>query len=456
MLILIITIIIFSSVSSVGAVYASRTPFKVHSFKISPQQLKNNSISNLESLKPGRTRASFFERVLGIRPGEPFDFPLEKWRSIQQSHLFHNITGRTYQADDGIAMEITAIENPSITVKPELAVGLSPSNPDISGGLLIRDRNFRGMGEKMELLISKKEGLEEGVSSLRPLIRLKWADNIIGKDAAFHLQIQREQELENWANFCSLKTDFTNKLSHFSRRVPITTKSIVLHAEKHTDKLRYGFEAYWKKIKGSWIDIGEEPAVQNKVKSEVTGGKFSFNYEDELGNVSGHLDAGASVGTFQGNFLQWGLHVHSNSFNIPGISFPWLRENDRNENEFLGLTASAKLNVVGSEGAGRIPALHLYSGANTHLLRGFPISRRSGCNRLTQILSAQIDTFLPKLPVGKIGLFSDIGLMSVVDVEGLHPLVTTGISARTLGFKLEIASPINKEVAPRLYLGLDV
>lgn len=141
----------------------------------------------------------------------------------------------------------------------------------------------------MELLISKKEGLEEGVSSLRPLIRLKWADNIIGKDAAFHLQIQREQELENWANFCSLKTDFTNKLSHFSRRVPITTKSIVLHAEKHTDKLRYGFEAYWKKIKGSWIDIDEEPAVQNKVKTEVTGGKFSFNYEDEVYLVVCHI-----------------------------------------------------------------------------------------------------------------------------------------------------------------------
>lgn len=46
------------------------------------------------------------------------------------------------------------------------------------------------------------------------------------------------------------------------------------------------------------------------------------------------------------------------------------------------------LNSAGGEGT--IPSLHMFSGANTHLLRGFPIGKRSVCNRLTGIISGQV------------------------------------------------------------------
>ncbi len=97
---------------------------------------------------------------------------------------------------------------------------------------MIRDRNFRGLGEKVEFMISKKEGTEEGVGSMRPMIRFKWGDNAIGKTSLFHITVQREQDMGNWANFCPEedieKTDYT----FFQRRVPITTKSINFHVEK--------------------------------------------------------------------------------------------------------------------------------------------------------------------------------------------------------------------------------
>lgn len=112
-----------------NAMFASKRPFLVNTVKYSAVSSQN------ATRLPGRTREKFFENVLGIRPGEIFEFPLEKWRAIQRSHLFHNITGRTYQSDDGIVMEVQAIENPSISIKPEVSVGLSPSNPDISGGV---------------------------------------------------------------------------------------------------------------------------------------------------------------------------------------------------------------------------------------------------------------------------------------------------------------------------------
>lgn len=115
--------------STASAMLAAKRPFVVNTVKYNVGT--NNNVTRL----PGRTRAKFFETVLGIRPGQVFEFPLEKWRAIQQSNLFHNITGRTYESDDGIIMEVQAVENPSISIKPEVSVGLSPSNPDISGGV---------------------------------------------------------------------------------------------------------------------------------------------------------------------------------------------------------------------------------------------------------------------------------------------------------------------------------
>jgi hypothetical protein len=84
----------------------------------------------------------------------------------------------------------------------------------------------------LELLVTKKEGIEEGVGSLRPFFRLKWSDNSIGKDSSFHMYLQREEDMENWANFCPLEETEDADMSVFTQRVPITTKSATLHLER--------------------------------------------------------------------------------------------------------------------------------------------------------------------------------------------------------------------------------
>lgn len=131
---IVILVVLSFLVHSIESLHSAKFPFLVTSYKHIPNT--GNSSSSI-NLKEGRIRAAFFENVLGIRPGQPFEFPLEKWRAIQQSHLFHNITGRTFQDRDGVAMEIVAFENPSLSIKPELSFGLSPSHPDISGGVNI-------------------------------------------------------------------------------------------------------------------------------------------------------------------------------------------------------------------------------------------------------------------------------------------------------------------------------
>lgn len=87
--------------------------------------------------------------------------------------------------------------------------------------------------------MTKKEGTEEGVGSLKPFFRIKWSDNSIGKDSSFQLSLQREEDMENWANFCPLEDTEDADVSIFSQRVPITTRSASLQLERfalHTDR----------------------------------------------------------------------------------------------------------------------------------------------------------------------------------------------------------------------------
>lgn len=131
---LFIIVLIGTIIFQTTGMVASKTPFRVATAKYKVDRSSNTS---QVEMKAGRTRPKFFENVLGIKSGQPFQFPLDKWRAIQQSDLFYNISGRTFQAEDGIAMEVTAFEYPSLSIKPELSMGLSPSNPDVSGGVRV-------------------------------------------------------------------------------------------------------------------------------------------------------------------------------------------------------------------------------------------------------------------------------------------------------------------------------
>ena len=114
---------------------------------------------------------------------------------MKGSELFANLTAKTVLRDDKITLEVSGLELPSIVFSPEVNVAASLKNPEVSGGVshthtckfiryirkfhififkckvVFEDRNFRGMGEKLHLLISKKEGKEDGTQDLEPTIK---------------------------------------------------------------------------------------------------------------------------------------------------------------------------------------------------------------------------------------------------------------------------------------------
>ena len=65
---------------------------------------------------------------------------------------------------------------------------------------MYKDRNFRGLGEHVEFSISKKEGIEEGVSSLPVILKAKWKDNAIGKTSRIELEYDEDHSLEGVRN----------------------------------------------------------------------------------------------------------------------------------------------------------------------------------------------------------------------------------------------------------------
>lgn len=82
-----------------------------------------------------RSRTALFQHVLGLVPGEEFDFHLPKWKALQRCGLFFNLTARTVVVDHQVQLNISGIELPSITFAPELTLTPSLRDPELSGGV---------------------------------------------------------------------------------------------------------------------------------------------------------------------------------------------------------------------------------------------------------------------------------------------------------------------------------
>jgi hypothetical protein len=91
----------------------------------------------------GRTKPQLFQQIMGLVPGSPFTFNMDKWRSIVSSGLFHNLTANTVNTVDGVYLNVSGYETSSIMLSPEITVTTSLENPEIVGGVCIPVRVLR-------------------------------------------------------------------------------------------------------------------------------------------------------------------------------------------------------------------------------------------------------------------------------------------------------------------------
>jgi hypothetical protein len=148
-----------------------------------------------------RTKGLFFEDALGLERGKPFAFNIDSWRAIQRSGLFRNLTATAHATDDGqVTLYVSGEEMPSIRFSPEVSVATSVVNPEVAGGVSFGDKNFRGLGQKLDIQIAKKEGKERGTDDLTPTIFVKWSDNNIGKSTRISVVYEDESVIHDAAD----------------------------------------------------------------------------------------------------------------------------------------------------------------------------------------------------------------------------------------------------------------
>lgn len=66
--------------------------------------------------------------------------------------------------------------------------------------LSFSDRNFRGLGQRFDIQVAKKEGRERGTELLGPTIGIKWTDNKIGKTSSLTVGYEEESRFEDGAD----------------------------------------------------------------------------------------------------------------------------------------------------------------------------------------------------------------------------------------------------------------
>ena len=134
------------------------------------------------------------QSALGLKAKEPFVFSLDRWRAIQNCGLFKNLSakGVSDPKTGRVIMEISGEELPAIRFTPEVSIGASLSNPEASGGISFEDKNFMGMGQKLEVVVAKKEGQQAGMAELPASISVHWHDCAVARPSKISMSFNEE------------------------------------------------------------------------------------------------------------------------------------------------------------------------------------------------------------------------------------------------------------------------
>jgi len=494
---------------ALGASVASTSSIPV---RLEMKRMTSRSNGNVEGSFVPKTQPRLFSEVLGLRNGEPFDFNVAKWQALVNCNLFRNLTARTGAAMDGVYLNVSGIELPSVVFSPEATLVASLENPEVLGGVSWRDINFRGLGEYLSVSIMKKEGLEEGIEDLNPSIHINWQDRTIGKQSKVAVNFDADHEFRTKRDLMSNALRKFDKSgvggmeegvpSSWVRRVPVqsTTAKLKLQSTSSLSKLIqklpslgegrlvFGIEPFWRKFE--MYQIEEEEGRYFSIKDELfsNGAKSAASLETQNGIVASAWYEGGFLSTLRSSFAksivnthdpfhQCGVQVTSPMVICPILPIASARKNSNsalpieegtgNENSpdsrhRLYALFKSKFHAMRAWGSGCIPMLHQYSLSNPTYIRGFSGEEDTSFNHVSQWVSLKNDVYLAGLvPRSLIGLFLDCGLYQN-GYEQQHKeindkiVATAGMSLRAFGFRADFGCPVQMDRPLKLHLGFDL
>jgi hypothetical protein len=316
-LILLLTSLIrnYSLLNGRAMLISSKNPISVDIKRV---KVNETGIIRLPKGENGRSKPLFFQQTLGIREGQPFKFDIEKWQALKECGLFRNLTAKSGTNNNGeVVLKITGEELPSITFSPVVSVTASIERPEATGGLSFRDLNFRGLGQRLDLKIGLKEGVEKGTDELPPTIRIKWSDNKLGKSSRLSVGYDEESTFEDSADilprerlerYLSLGLRNRERFETKIRKTYVNFKEYDFGhlLKKHLKSERRSAD---RKMLDYQLELEVEPyRIQlgdEKVTSELQGGKTSLTCRFKEG-----YSLGAAYDGGMGRF-SWGKAPYS-------------------------------------------------------------------------------------------------------------------------------------------------
>ena len=477
---------------------SAQLPFTLNLQRVERSPEKGAQTYRVAYGKIARSRSFLFEKVLGIYPGAPYVFDMAKWRLLQTCGLFSNLTARTVLKKNGdVVTIISGGELPSMQFAPEVALGAkSIEKPELSGTLMFRDNNFRGLGERIELLVRTfQKGIESKTSGLPPTIRFKWHDGIRGRPSSVTMSVEEDHSLEDASNIMIVSQSGPNldqKSQHLvlaASRMSVVFKGLFNKLPTMTtapsssqSSFNYELEPYNTRA----TVTSDDQTTTLKSTFHLSGAKLKLTALLKgwhYGLYSAELVADYGLLKKVNNPDPSALPAPSSapyrhaSISLTSREFP-LRQFRLDEDNLFDLTGQLKVRGLQAWGQGCIPLYHHTAIEDPLYLRGF--ADKALLPRVPEIGVLKADAYLLGWSHGIPGVFLDAGvftgLLNPVDrketrwwrrsgsssnnlafAQELRKVTTLGVSFRSHGFRFEMGWPClsRPSTLPRLYLTID-
>ncbi len=283
-------------------VYSLNSAFIIDLSNLKRAKFQKISINNTKILELAelsaekiKSKPRLFEKVLGLGDNSSsFDFPVNKWRALQSSGLYQNLTAKFYERNGVLSLNISGYELPSVKISPEIEMKASLKNPEIVGGILYEDNNFLGLGQKFEFLFTKSESSDHSSFNLDPHINIKWTDLHIGENSKVSTYIDLSQKpqdsLEIMPIFAQKQLNAQELLDLKMSKKPIITTNKIGAIFKST----HFFDNENSKDKMKQIDFSLEPFINNfgdfsnksRHIGQIRGADFNFKYFNPVINYN--------------------------------------------------------------------------------------------------------------------------------------------------------------------------
>ena len=494
-------VLVILCMCSAGPLVASKNPVQLILKRVSIRQnettLENGDKGYIPVTEPSdkkpRSRPLLFQQALDLEPGKPYVFNYPKWRMLESCGLFRNLSATTRSQDGQLTTIVTGTELPSITFSPSVQLGASLENPEINGGVLLRDNNFRGLGERFELIVSAfKEGLEKGVGELPPSFTVKWIDGIKGRpnsvtacwDEDYGLEDAKDLTLRVLSSSAASK-----RIQVMKRNVKVTFDGMRTLGDAAGDFFKgsgvtYSVEPFQCETKPLHVDKSVESSTLSGAKIAVTHyPKPSLKWWPSIG-ITHEVGINTRGSGAKDKYQTLGVDVTSQNMVIKEtVTTPGTKTTPPQGHITF---AKLKLKNLLTRGEGRVPLLHLANFDDPRYLRGYnedsavrfgasASASASGAlsnrKRAFSVLKAEVQNS-GIVEWGIPGLFLDAALFrdavgvggsdgcenswGLRSAAGLSAQMAAGLSVKSSGFRLDLAWPLRRAgIKPRLYLGPD-